>query len=343
MMLRVPLAPAGVAPIVRRACLLVLAFLFVTVFAGPAQAAEPPASTVDDLAQEVIPAPRAERPLEMVAPLPALANLALDTGQGESEAPKKKMFWDEQLSFERLPDSLLWQVPWANQREPRMYATFNDALRHSTIDTAIGAEWGLFRLAPEKPFEGLQFDMLAAVFTRFDNGALMAADYRAGAPFTYAKDNWQAKVGYEHTSGHFGDKFIDHNPDFPRRSYTRDEIVCGLAYRFWDQFRAYGQVGFAFGKRRPPGGTERYDAGLEWSRPLFAKFPLQPFAAVDLDFRPEQNYIINRTVQVGWMWQNPDTRRAVRLAVEYYAGRDPFGAFVRNTENWVGFSLLFDW
>jgi len=342
-MSRVPLAPTRVAPIVRRACLLVLATLLVAVFFGPTQATEPPASTEDEPALALIPAERAERPPEMVAPLPPLGSFPLESGELESEAPKKKLFWDKKLSFVGLPDSLLWGVPWANQREPRMYATFNNALRHSTIDTAIGAEWGLLRLAPEKPFEGFQLDMLAAVFTRFDDGALMAADYRVGAPFTYAKDNWQAKLGYEHTSGHFGDKFIDHNPDYPRRSFTRDEIVGGLAYRFWDQFRVYGQVGIAFGKRRPPNGDERYDTGLEWSRPLFASIPLQPFAAIDLDFRPEQNYIINRTVQVGWRWQNPDTRRAVRLALEYYAGRDPFGAFVRNTENWIGFSLLLDW
>jgi hypothetical protein len=280
----------------------------------------------------------------MAGELPPLAGLALESGQANRETSKKKLLWDEKLCFVWVPDSLLWEVPWANLREPRMYATFNNALRRSTtIDTDIGAEWGIFRLAADKPHEGFQFDMLAAVFTRFDKGGLMAADYRVGAPLTYAKDGWEAKVGYEHTSAHFGDKFIDHNPNFPRRSFTRDEIVTGLAYRFWDQLRVYGQIGYAFGKRRPPGGDERYDAGLEWTYPLFSHCPVQPFVALDLDFRPEQNYVTNRTIQVGTRWADPRTRRAIRLALEYYDGRDPFGAFVRRNENWVGASILLDW
>jgi hypothetical protein len=282
---------------------------------------------------------------ELASPLPPVAGPALESGQANRDPSKSKLFWDEKLTYVPVPDSLLWEVPWANQREPRMSATLNNALRHgTTIDTAIGAEWGLFRLAPDRPHEGFQFDMLAAVFTRFDDGALMAADYRIGAPLTYAKDGWEAKVGYEHTSGHFGDKFIDHNPTFPRRSFTRDEIVSGLAYRFWDdQFRVYGQLGYAFGKRKPPGGDERYDVGLEWTYPLFAHFPVQPFVAIDLDFRPEQNYVTNRTIQVGARWADSRTRRAVRLALDYYDGRDPYGGFIRRNENWVGASLILDW
>ena len=56
-----------------------------------------------------------------------------------------------------------------------------------------------------------------------------------------------------------------------------------------------------------------------------------------------QNYVTNRTVQVGTRWADPRTRRAIRLALEYYDGRNPFGGFVRRNEDWVGASILLDW
>src|SRR5262245_52964754 len=118
-MARLPLAPTSTVLLVFRSCLLVLASLVIAIFSESAQGAEPSAFASSASTDEAIPEP--------------------DSG----EAPNKNLLWDEALSLQWLPDGLLWRIPWANQREPRMYATVNNALRDTTIDTAIGGEFGL--------------------------------------------------------------------------------------------------------------------------------------------------------------------------------------------------------
>ncbi len=295
---------------------------------------------------EAIPAPRpaAPPPFEAAQPLASLAlESAVPAELADACARGKGKIWDEGVHFECLPTSLLWRVPWANQREPRMAARVNNALEQSTIDTSIGAEFGMVRLAPDCPFEGFQADIFAVVFTRFDGSKLMASDYRAGIPITFAKGPWQARLAYEHTSSHVGDEFLDANPGVRLPSFTRDEVTIGAGYFLTEWLRAYAVVGVAFGKRRPPGGRGRTFGGLEWSRPLAGKLSGQPFAAVDLDFRPEHDHEPNLSGQAGWLWQNPDSRHAVRVALEYYNGRSPYGAFFQSEEDWVGIAIQYDW
>jgi Protein of unknown function (DUF1207) len=317
----------------------------------------------EDVSPEPIPAPRAAVPSEetpppvqamppdthpLVDPQQPLVSLALDSGVPtlRAEGVKKKwVLWDEKVCLVGLPSSLLWKPPMANQREPRMFAKFSNALHNTTtIDTAIGAETGLLRLAPENPFEGIQLDLFGAVFTRFDAGLLQAADYRVGPAFTYARDSWTGKVSYEHTSAHLGDQFIDHNPGTQIRSFVRDEVVVAASRYFFDHaLRFYGQIGSAFGKRHPPGNRVRYDFGTEYVQPVDLRFPGNPFAALDFDIRPEYNYRSNTTFQVGWRFIDPPTRHAVRVALEYYTGASPYGKFFRERENWFGVSLVYDW
>ena len=153
-------------------------------------------------------------------------------------------FWS-QAQWQFFPAGLLWHPPWANQREPRSGVRFSNARNESTIDTAIGGEFGLVRWRPDdQTYEGVQFDVMAVVFTRFnDRRLLTAADYRVGAPLTYAKGPWQAKLAYEHTSTHLGDEYIE---VFGRRQapHVRDEIVLGLAHLFGQSVRIYGRRGF---------------------------------------------------------------------------------------------------
>jgi hypothetical protein len=324
--------------------------------AGREEETTPPPDAVAPEAGEP-PAPRPNGPHPGGEAAPPVASLALESAVphdlADACARGKGKIWEEGVHFECLPTSLLWRVPWANQREPRMFGKFNNAPQQgqttsdqkddSTIDTAIGAEFGLTRLQPCNPCEGFQFDVFAVVFTRFDGSRLIAADYRAGVPLTFAKGPWQAKVSYEHTSAHLGDEFIDANPGVVLPRFTRDEFVFAAGYFITDDLRAYGQLGVSFGKRRPPGGLARYDVGLEWTHPLGGRALGQPFAAVDLDFRPEQDYDVNVSAQAGWLWQNPDSRHAVRVALEYYNGSSPYGAFFQQQEDFVGLAIQYDW
>lgn len=262
-----------------------------------------------------------------------------------SDADEHTLFWSNGLHYIVLPGTLLWEPPLANQREPRMYAKFTNARNESTIDTAIGGQFGLGRWAPaDRPHEGIQLDLFAVAFTRFnDERLLTAADYRAGVPLTYAKGNWQAKISYEHTSTHLGDEFIARTGR-QQVAHVRDEIVLGLARRYWDQLRFYGQAGFSFLTSDIVGeDRDRYNAGAEWSRTCRTGLRGQPFAALDFDIRSDQDYNTNTTFQIGWQWRRADYSQGARLALEVYNGRSPYGQFFRDKEDWVGIVGIFDW
>jgi hypothetical protein len=252
--------------------------------------------------------------------------------------------WGSPMEWTALPMTRLWEIPLANQREPRTYAKFHNVHGQSAIDTAIGGQFGIVRWGPvDRPYEGWQLDGFGAVFTRFDTRRrLQTADYRAGAPITYAKGPWQAKFGYEHTSTHLGDEYIAATG---RRqvAHVRDELVWGLARRFWDDFRIYGQIGYSFYTSNVIGNNrDRYDWGLEWSRRQKTSKCGQPFAAFDMDLRSDQNYTVNTTLQLGWQWRNA-LNWSGRICLEYYNGRSPYGQFFLDREHWVGISFLYDW
>ncbi|HEV3263584.1 MAG TPA: DUF1207 domain-containing protein [Gemmataceae bacterium] len=255
--------------------------------------------------------------------------------------------WRDHAHLTGLPPTLLWEVPLAAQHEPRTYikpTSLRDATTYSTIDTAIGGEFGLARLSVDgQPDWAIQQDVFAVVFSRWAHQHIgTGIDFRVGFPLTFARGPWEAKIGYEHTSTHLGDDFVEETGRF-KKAYVRDEIVMGGAYRCWDQVRLYGQFGYGPYVNTPAGHQpERYDCGVEWSQQRSTGFRGQPFAACDVDLRPEQNFEPNLTAQVGWQWKQLGSRPALRTALEYYDGKSPFGQFFQDREKWLGVGIFLD-
>jgi hypothetical protein len=248
---------------------------------------------------------------------------------------------------EMLPLHLLWQPPLAGLRQPRMYVmptSLDNDFTQQTIDTAIGGTIGLFRYRPTCwPESEFQLDFFGAHFSRWSERHLaVAGDYRYGFPVTFASGPWQAKLGYEHTSTHLGDDFIKSTGRF-KVQYVRDDLVFGLAYRWWEQFRVYGEIGMAAYLGTPySNGRERFAWGLEWSRQHPTGWKGQPFAAFNMDLRPEQDYSVNVSFQAGWQWIPEHQRVSARLALELYHGKSPYGQFLQDKERWVGLGFFLD-
>lgn len=248
-----------------------------------------------------------------------------------------------------LPSTLLWEPPLANPLQPRLYVkptTLDTENTHGTVDTGIGGTAALWRWNPTGlPNQGIQGDVFAVIFSRWSSGNISTGvDYRFGFPFTFAYGPWEGKLAYEHTSTHVGDDFIKRTGRL-KQPHVRDEVVVGLARRFWDQARVYGQIGYAFQMDVPDGREDpvRYNWGVEWSRRQATGFRGQPFAAFDMDLRGDQGYTPNMTAQVGWQWRAEDLRPSLRVALELYHGRSPFGQFFRDREKWVGIGAYFDY
>jgi hypothetical protein len=258
---------------------------------------------------------------------------------------------DQPYEYVTLPATLLWKPPIANLREPQFYGIFHDMGRNkSFIDTAIGAEFGLGRLAPagrsdptrQLDNEGIQLDVFGAVFTRFDpKRFLTAADYRAGIPLTYKRGPWSTKLSYEHTSTHIGDEYSQafHVRQVP---LVLDEVVFGLSRYFGEHLRLYGQFGYAFNTAKETNANERtrFDWGVSYQNYYDTGPAGRPYAAYDMDIRSYQSYTPNNSLQVGWQWVG--FGRSVRVAIQVYQGRSMFGQFFTHNESWVGFGGYFN-
>jgi hypothetical protein len=248
-----------------------------------------------------------------------------------------------------FPSVLLWQPPMANQHEPRMEieaTTLDNANTKKTLDTIIGGTApALGWVSDDCPQDGWQLDFFAAALSRFSKyNTLDDVDYRFGLPLTWASGPWSGKLAYEHTSSHIGDDFIKWDTGLQKRGHVRDEGVVGLSYLFWNQLRFYGQFGYAFNMATSgPNRHDRYDFGVEWSRRVSTGFRGQPFAALDIDIRGDEDYTPNLTAQIGWQWQELGSRlSSLRLALEFYDGRSPFGQFFDVHEQWLGAGIFLD-
>jgi len=155
-------------------------------------------------AQEFVPPPGPVLPsADASAPVAAAESSLLDRAAAASPAASE----GDEIVFEPFPSGVLWEPPLANQREPRCFVKLLDLHDQGYVDAAVGTVFSLARIGPaHRPDEGFEIDVMAAVFTRFDDTeTLTAADYRVGCPLTFAMGGWEMKLGYEHTSTHTGD------------------------------------------------------------------------------------------------------------------------------------------
>jgi hypothetical protein len=326
---------------------------------GPFQALGPNAPASASAGQPILAIPPSLPPLPAGPEAPTWPDSAVGTKRStQIGAPHgflgdlaECFLWGETpYEYVTLPSTLLWKPPVTNLREPQFYGIFHDINGQSYIDTAIGAQFGLGRIAPvgksdpNDPLhnEGIQLDVFGAVFTRFDQKRFLTAiDYRAGIPLTYKKGPWSTKLSYEHTSTHLGDEYIQAY-NARQVPLVLDEAVYGLSRYFGEHVRLYGQIGYAFNTAKETNANRKYrfDWGINYKTYTNTGPVGRPYLAYDMDLREYQNYVPNNSFQVGWQWVNQG--RSVRLALQVYEGKSMFGQFYTTNERWVGFGGYYD-
>lgn len=256
--------------------------------------------------------------------------------------------WFSNLEQMRFPPDLLWTPPFASKREPRMSAMATSLDNHAdpwTLDTSIGATFGLTRIARPEAGWAFQMDTFAVVQTRLSPEDLIAADYRYGFPLTLRIGPSTMKVSYEHTSAHVGDEGMALG-GLKMIHYAKDELVVGVDYWFSDLVRPYGQISYAMWQDFPYDFVShwRFDVGMEIYDRLNDGIRGVPFFAIHADFRGEleQNGCLN--VQLGWLWRTPANPKVRgRAFVEYYVGRSPYGQFMAKPEEFVSGGIAYDY
>ena len=285
---------------------------------------------------------------------------ALDLNYNEQSAIEARRLMQFETSHGTkvsvFPDSLLWTPPLASSNEPRMKAMISDLKNYSgrqTVDTWIGGTAGLLRYEPVDRDFSYQFDLFALVQTRLTPDDLALADYRFGFPISWQSGLYHGKIGFEHTSAHLGDEQIRQLKITNISGYRRGEIVSAAGRYFGDSFRVYGQIAYAFSGSipQPPATLPqlaypnrwRFDTGFEYASLVPTGVEGAPFAATNFQFRGDQNYRPNFTVQAGWRWHNPYARLAnFRLFGEYYNGRSPYGFQFLDRERYYGAGMAMD-
>lgn len=247
-----------------------------------------------------------------------------------------------------FPTTLLWEPPLAIFREPRMQALWtsqNNYKGPETLETSLGADFGVFRFEPIGSDFAVQLDLFGVAHTRLSPDDVMAQSYRFGFPVTFRRGPWHGKIGYEHTSDHLGDELIfNTGRQFTR--YAKDELVMALGRYFYDRLRVYGQWSYAGYQDLPQGyNRNRYDAGFEYYDRRPTGFTGTPFLAFNATWRGEQQFTPITTTQFGWLWRNEELRLAsLRIFGAYYSGGSPYGQFFQDgREHWWAIGIAGDY
>jgi len=265
-----------------------------------------------------------------------------------SECPPGQ--YHQSLCWQIMPKGLLYRTYLAGEKEPRMQflSLYDTRSKRKVWDAVLGGRVGLLRHGDmQRPdADAFQLDLEGAVFARVlpeeESSMLEGSDYRIGLYGTWRRDRLSYRAGYYHISAHAGDEFLIANPTFPRINYVRDSLLAGVSYDVSDITRVYGELGYSLGTS---GGAEPFELqlGTEYAPKPQTTATGAPFFAVNAHWREEFGLSTGVNVVSGWGWQGPETRRRLRLGLNYYNGPSLQYEFFDRWENLVGGGIWMDY
>ena len=250
-------------------------------------------------------------------------------------------------SWHMMPQGLIYRSYLAGAKESRFRSVLNNENNDGNIwDISLGGNVGLLRYGTRgnvRP-EGFQLGIEGAGQVRLDTDEdrdVDAADFRFGVPITWGDSIHQVKFAYYHLSSHVGDEFLIKNPGFTRLNYSRDVLVLGNSLYPSDDWRVYGEIGYAVDC--DVSDPWELQTGIDWCPNGFTGFGGAPFAAVNGHLREEVDFGGNFVVQTGWAWRRSPASGLYRIGVEYYNGKDDQFSFFNQSVQKVGLGMWYDY
>lgn len=202
-----------------------------------------------------------------------------------------------------------------------------------------------FALVQGPALGGARFELglQAMVDALFDLGSgsfdLANEDYYAALTASLARGRDAALLRVSHLSSHVGDEYQIAN-GLTRESVSYEAIDLLFARTFDACWRVYGGAGVLLSPE-PDIDPWGLHGGLEWTSPLaFAGDHLRPLAAVDVQLRPENDWIPEVAVLVALRLAPPvDATRHADLYLRFYHGRSLEGQFLRERIDSLGLGL----
>jgi hypothetical protein len=258
-------------------------------------------------------------------------------------------YWSGSQAYQwhLMPQGLIYRSYMAGEKESRFRSEWNHERSQGDIwDITLGGNVGLLRYGTRgdaRPM-GWQLGIEGAGLLRLDideERDVDAADYRAGVPITWGDSIYQVKFAYYHLSSHLGDEFLLKNPGFPRLNYSRDVLVWGHSLYPSDNFRVYGEIGYAFYVDACQPWELQF--GVDWAPNYRTGARGAPFAAVNGHLREEVDFGGNFVAQAGWAWRRGPATGLYRIGVNYYNGKDDQFSFFDQSVEKVGVAMWYDY
>lgn len=256
---------------------------------------------------------------------------------------------DADWTWQLLPRNLIYSSYLAGMKESRFSSIwFHDDRLGWQWDSTLGGRVGLLRYGTGENFpyfsQGWQLDIEGSGMPRLDleegRRDLVSSDFRFGIPLTYGRGRYQAKFAYYHLSAHLGDEFLLRTMA-TRRNFVRDVLVWGHSYYLDENFRAYGEVGYAVHR---DGGSEpwEFQFGFDWAPARPTGFAGAPFLAANAHLREEFDFGGNVVVQAGWAWRQRRGGPLARIGIHYLNGKSSQWELFDTFEEQLGIGLWYD-
>lgn len=268
------------------------------------------------------------------------------TGVHESEA----------LGLVGFPSDQIFCPILADPKEARSFAsvlrgTFPSIEKPSGKGTAIasvglGDSFGLVRWGGPNAGEGVQLDVVGAIFAQFDldsvSNDLINADYIIGLPLTIRRDGFSVRARVYHQSSHLGDEYLLRSTEIQRENLSFESLELLLSQEL-GPLRVYGGGERIF--RRDPETVKPslFHVGAELRSGRAG--PVQLVSGVDLKSTEQHNWsqaVSGRAgVELARAERSGHPLRLVTILLEMYKGPSPYGQFFQEDISYVGVGIHF--
>jgi hypothetical protein len=268
------------------------------------------------------------------------------TGVHESEA----------IGVVGFPQDQIFCPIIADPKEPRSFAsllqgTFPSIEKPTGEGTTIGSvglgdSFGLVRWGGPRAGEGVQLDVVGAIFAQFDldsaSNDLINADYIIGLPLTIRRSGFSIRARVYHQSSHLGDEYLLRSSQIQRENLSFESLEL-LASQEIGPLRLYGGGEQIFRRDPETVKPKLLHAGAELRSGRAGL--LQLVSGVDLKTTEQHNWSQALSGRVGFEVARPAPGghpvRLVTIMLELYKGPSPYGQFFQEDISYIGAGIHF--
>jgi hypothetical protein len=253
-----------------------------------------------------------------------------------------------------LPTDHLFKPLIADPRWPHFSAAYRSYLKSPSAKDVAAVSFGetapIYRgnMGEDAKWGQWEAGIQAGVFSTFDLDSasfdLINTDFFVAAFTGYRLGDFSALGRLFHQSSHLGDEFLLRASRPTRINLSYEGLDAKLSYDLPLGLRVYGGGGYLFDVDPPDLGRGLAQAGAEFRSPwTLWRGRLRPVAGVDLQWRAENNWNTDLSVRAGLQFENVSLlSRNLQLLVEYYNGHSFEGQFFKDSVEYIGVGLHFN-